>query len=266
MNTDLQRAGLTKRFAAYTFDLIILACLVVAIAWGVSALLGYSDYSDQMDAIYDQYSQEYGVTLPVESATYDELLELEEGNCTAEQWAEREAYLAALEALEEDQEAIRLNALMINMSLLIISVSILGGYALLEFLVPLLFGNGQTMGKKAFSIAVTRLDGVKITPFMLFVRTFLGKAVVETMIPALTVAMLFMGNMSILLAGILLTGLILLLQVILLVVTRNHCAIHDMFACTVVVDMATQRIFASADERTEYLRKVSAENAARGRY
>jgi hypothetical protein len=39
--------------------------------------------------------------------------------------------------------------------------------ALLEFLVPYLLKNGQTVGKKMFSLGVMRVDGVKISTFSL---------------------------------------------------------------------------------------------------
>ena len=59
---------------------------------------------------------------------------------------------------------------------------------------------------------------------------------------------------------------ILLLQVILYFATRTHSPIHDLMAGTVVVDTASQRIFASDEDRIEYFKRVAAEKAERQAY
>ena len=87
--------------------------------------------------------------------------------------------------------------MIINLTLVITSISILLGYLLLEFVVPLIFKNGQTLGKKIFGIALMRNDGVKINTVMLFVRTVLGKYTIETMVPVLVIIMTFFGSAGI---------------------------------------------------------------------
>lgn len=248
MNNDLQKAGLLKRFSAYLIDMMALICLMTAVALCLSAVLGYESYSEQMEAIYEKY-EKMG------------LIEITE-EMTEEQIA---AYNAAVEAFNKDEEARYVYGKIIDLSLIIVSVSVLVSYLVLEFAVPLLLKNGQTLGKKVFGIALMRLDGVQVTPFMMFVRTVLGKCVVETMIPVLLLIMLILGA-DIGFVGLLVIGLILLVQVILLLATRTHSALHDMLACTVAVDMGSQLIFASAEDRVEYLKRISAEHAAKAEY
>ena len=137
---------------------------------------------------------------------------------------------------------------------------ILFAYLLLEFVVPLLLKNGQTLGKKIFGIAIMRTDGVKITPFALFVRTVLGKYTIETMVPVLIVIMIYFSILG--LTGTVVLGLIALLQIILLAATKSRSAIHDLLACTVAVDFASQRIFDSSEELLEYKKKLHEERAA----
>ena len=84
------------------------------------------------------------------------------------------------------------------------------------------------------------------------------------MIPVLIVMMLFFGTIGIF--GLIILGLILLLQIILLIVTRTNSAIHDVLAKTVAIDLASQMIFDSAEEMTEYKKRVHEEKAQRAEY
>ena len=59
---------------------------------------------------------------------------------------------------------------------------------------------------------------------------------------------------------------LLLTQVTMFLVTRYHTPIHDKFAQTVTVDMASQRIFDSTEDLLEYKKRVSAENAEKESY
>lgn len=248
MNYDLQRAGIMKRFSAYIVDLMALVCLITLIALCLSSVLNYGEYSERMEEIYEKY-EKLG------------LIEITE-ELTEEQIAK---YNAAVDLFNNDEEVKFVYSKVINLSLIIATVSIVLGYALLEVAVPLWLKNGQTFGKKIFGIALMRTDGVRATPFMVIVRTMLGKCVVETMIPVLLILMLMLGA-NIGLTGILIIGLILLTQVILLFATRNRSTLHDMLACTVVVDMESQRIFDSPEARIEYIKRVSAENAVKAEY
>ena len=253
MKNDLQKASMLKRISAYTFDMILLVCLAMVIAMALSGIFGYDQYNAQMDAAYEKYGQMYGINVSMTLEEYEKL--------TPEQL---DLYMQALEAINADGEVMRTYSMVVNLTLIIASLSILFGYLVLEFLVPLWLGNGQTLGKKIFGIALMRQDGVKITPLMLFARTILGKYTLETMIPVLIVIMLLFQMIG--LIGTLILGLILLLQVILLIATRTNSALHDLLACTVAVDMASQMMFDSPEALLEYQKRISAEKANRAEY
>ncbi|MBQ2142480.1 MAG: RDD family protein, partial [Alistipes sp.] len=110
---------------------------------------------------------------------------------------ERAQYDAALAAFAEDREAGYLYSLLINLTLVIITFGILLSDLILELIVPLLFGNGQTLGKKIFSLGLMRNDGVKLNAMQLFARTLLGKFTIETMIPVYVLIMLFWATANI---------------------------------------------------------------------
>ena len=242
-----------KRISAYTFDMILLVCLAMVVAMALSGIFGYDEYNARMDAAYDQYGQMYGINVSMTLEEYEKL--------TPEQL---DLYMQALEAINADKEVMHTYSMVVNLTLIIASFSILAGYLVLEFIVPLWLGNGQTLGKKIFGIALMRQDGVKITPLMLFARTILGKYTLETMIPVLIVIMLLFQMIG--LIGTLIIGLILLLQVILLIATRTNSALHDLLACTVAVDMASQMMFDSPEALLEYQKRISAEKANRAEY
>ena len=250
---DLQRASMWKRISAFLFDAILLAIVAVLFAWGLSFALGYNGYNETLDARYQHYEQEYGVDFGLSLAEYEGLTE-----------EEHEYLLSAHEALSRDDEAVYAYNMLVNLTLIITTFGILLGFISLEFIVPLLFGNGQTLGKKVFGLALMRTDGVKINAVSLFIRTVLGKFAIETMIPVLIVIMIYFGSIGI--VGTLVLGLILLLEVVLTFATYRKSMIHDLLANTVAVDMASQMIFDTYEDLIAYKQKMHAEKAARQAY
>ena len=164
-----------------------------------------------------------------------------------------------MEAIAADDEASYLYAMLINLTLIMITFGILLSYLLLELLIPLLFGNGQTLGKKVFGIGVMRVDGIKLSPLLLFVRTVLGKYTVETMIPVMVLLMIFFGTAGI--GGTAVISLLGVVQLVLIAVTNGRKPIHDLLAQTVTVDIASQRIFESAEAKEAYLAAMESERA-----
>ena len=253
MKFDLQKASLSKRIPAWLLDAILLVVLVTAFAAMLSYAFGYDNYSNQLNAAYETYETTYGVKFDLTAEEYAKLTE-----------AELKVYEQAFEALNADQEVMHAYSMLMTLTLVILSLSILLAFVLLEFVVPLLFGNGMTLGKKVFNVALMRVDGVKITPFMLFVRTILGKYTLETMIPVLIIVMLYFGSVG--LEGTLVLILILLLQLGLLIFNRTRSVIHDLIACTVAVDFASQMIFDTPEALLEYQKRIHAEEAERSDY
>ena len=250
MNIELQKANMWKRISAGLFDGILLAMLAVGLAFLLSVVLGYDGHTAQLEARYAEYEARYGITLDITSADYDAMTE-----------EERAQYDAALAAFAEDREAGYLYSLLINLTLVIITFGILLSYLILELIVPLLFGNGQTLGKKVFGIGVMHVNALKITPQMLFIRTVLGKYTLETMIPVLLILMIFFGIIGI--EGTAIILVLALVQVVLLAATRTRSAIHDLLAQSVTVDLASQMIFENAEARMNYVKNRAAEEAAR---
>lgn len=253
MEHDLQKASLWKRISAGIFDGMLTAMLAVGIAFLLSLVFNYDGHNAQMNAAYNKYETQYGVTFDISAEQYTAMTE-----------EERASYDAAYEALIADEEAMQTYSLVVNLMLMMTSVGILLGIVLMEFVVPLCFGNGQTLGKKIFGLCLMRTDSVKLNTMQLFTRTVLGKFAIETMIPVYILLLVFFGSAD--LFSLLLLAAIAIAQVIIIAVTRNNSLLHDLLAGTVVVDYASQRIFTSTQDLIEYQKRVAAERAAREKY
>ena len=245
---DLQRAGMWKRLSAALFDAIILFTVIVGMALLLSTVLGYDSHIQRLDELEAEYGEQFGVDLQI---TAEEMQKLSE--------EERKVYEAADKAFGQDPDVIYTYNMMLSKAVLIVTFAILLGYLLLEFLVPLLFGNGQTFGKKLFGIGVMRVDGIRLPSILLFARTVLGKFTIGTMIPVYVVIMIIFGRLG--LFGTVIIGALLLVQAVLFFGTREHTPIHDKLAGTVTVDLASQMIFESPEALLEYKKRIHAETA-----
>ena len=250
---ELQKASMWKRMSAALFDGILTVIVAIGAAFLISALLGYESHTQQLESYYQAYEQQYGVSLDITGTEYEALPQ-----------DARAAYDTALQALSADAQVNYTYTLLINLTFIIITFGILIGILVFELLIPLLLGNGQTLGKKIFAIAVMREDGVKLSPPLLFARTVIGKYTVETMIPVLTVVMMYFGVMGTL--GVLVLLALTVMQVILLIITKANTPLHDKLAHTVTVDIASQRIFDSTEELLAYKQRVHAEAAEQAEY
>lgn len=245
---DLQKASMWKRISAWLLDAILLVIVITGVLFLLSSCLDYDGTLECYTALQQQYIEEYGVDMS--------LTEL-----TEEQQALREQANAAF---QQDAEANRLYGKVVSQGMLLVSFSPLIAYLLLEFLVPLLFGNGQTLGKKVFGIAVMREDGVRLSTLALFVRTVLGKYTVETMLPVLFIALAMFGSFGLL--GTVLALALLVAQIAMLIATKTNSALHDKLSYTVTVDMASQMIFDTPEELLAYKKRMQAEKAAKADY
>lgn len=247
---DFQKASSWKRISAMIFDFILTGMLVIGIAWLLSASLGYDTHYNVMEEAKLRYEAEYGIDLNISADAYAALSE-----------EERAIYNAANEAFGTDKEVLAAYSMLINLTLIIITFSILIAYFIFELIIPLILKNGQTLGKKVFGIGVMREDGVRLSTLFLFIRTVLGKFTIEVMIPVLSVIMIYFGFGG-LFSVVMLFG-IPLLQIVFIASSKARTPIHDKLAHTVTVDLASQMIFESPEAMLEYKKRIH-EEAARG--
>lgn len=246
---DLQKASMWKRISAFLFDFILFGIVAVLFAWLLSAALGFDAHYQTLVDAYARYGQTYGVDFSMSSDAYEAL--------TEEQLQDLQDAYAALAA---DGEAVYAYNMTVQLAILITSLGILLAFLAMEFAVPLALGDGQTLGKKIFSLGLMRQDGVRVRAVALFVRAVLGKYAIETMVPLLIVAMILYGSIGI--VGPVILGLLLLVQAAVLCATPTRAAIHDLLAATVVVDLPSQKIFDTREELIACRQRLHAEKVA----
>ena len=247
---DLQKANILKRISAALCDFIALSIVVVGVAFLLSLILNFDGQMDRLDAISEGYEAQFGVDFELSDEDYQNLSD-----------EEKEVYEQAMDAFSVDAEANHIFSMIINYSLIMLTISTLVAFFLLEFIVPVLFGNGQTIGKKVFGIAVMHDNHVKIKPFALFVRAILGKYTIETLVPIYIFIMIIFGALGIVGIAVLLGMLILQLAVI--ATSKTNSTIHDLLSHTVCVDYASQMIFEDADALVRYKAERAREAAER---
>ena len=250
MITDIQKASLLKRIAAGLFDAILIGIFAVGFAWMLTSILDYNSHHAAFQEGLSRYEQQFGVDFDADLS-----------NLTEEQQI---TYEAAYQAVNADKEMSRTLSIMMNLTIICTTFGIFLAVFLLEFVIPVILKNGQTIGKKIFAIGVVRIDGVQLTNLQLFVRTVLGKFTIEIMIPVYIIIMIVFNAIGI--VGILVLGGIMLLELILLIATQTNSLIHDSMAGTVAVDIASQMIFRTTEDLIAYKKKIHAEQAARSIY
>ena len=250
---DLQKANMWKRVAAWMFDGILTATLAVGFGLLLSFVLGYDAHNQKMETSFASYESQYGVVFDISQEEYLTMTD-----------AQRQNYDDAYAALIADEEFLYAYNMSLNLTLVITTLSILLAMIVWEFVIPLFFGNGQTVGKKIFGLGLVRIDGVKVNNMQLFTRALLGKFTIGTMLPVYILVLLFWGSVGILGTAVLL--ILAIAQILCVVISKSNSFIHDLLAGTAVVDISSQMIFRTTEDLLEYRKQVAAEQAARQTY
>ena len=183
---------------------------------------------------------------------------------TEEEKQIKEEYEKAIDDFVNDKDMLYIYNMLINLTLLMVTISVLLAILIIEFVLPLVFKNGQTIGKKCFGLCLVKNNCVRINAPILFIRTILGKFTVETMIPIYIIIMIIFGGAGI--TGTIVLVLILFIQLILVISTKNNCLIHDLMAGTVVVDKNGQMIFDTENDLIEFKKNFHKEESLRKEY
>ena len=230
------------------FDAILVITVAVGVAYLLSTVLKYDDTIARRDQLRKEYEVKHGVVFDMSAEDYEKLTE-----------DEKQKINDAYAEFASDDEVNRLDVQIVNTTLIVTVFSILIPMIIFEFVIPLCFGHGRTLGKKIFGTGIMRVDGVKISTFQLFVRSILGKFTLETMIPVFLILLFLFDIMPLgCLVGLMVLGM---LQVALILFTQLKTPIHDLIAGNTVVYYDSQIIFDSPEALIEYKEKVHAEAA-----
>lgn len=249
---EIEKASILKRVSAWLLDIIIALIIATGFGWTLSSAFNLPEHVENLQASYAFYENKYSVTFDI---TYDEYMALGEKALD---------YDKAYAELTNDLGAMKEYNLVLNYSLITATFAILIAVLVTEFVMPLIFKNGMTVGKKIFGIAVIRTNGVKASNITIFVRALFGKYTIETMFPAYIILMIsfdILGSV-----GLIILALLAVLQLILVAATHNNYLIHDLLSDTVSVDFASQLIFDSQEALLEAKEKAHAERVKREIY
>ena len=137
MTISIQKANFWKRISAYLFDFILAAILTVGFGAILSATINYNSHLDRYKEIQQYYVEKYDLNPDLSDEEYSKL--------TDEQ---KQPYIDADKELRSDPEANKEMMLILSLSLVIVSCSLLLATAVIHVVVPIIFKNGQTLGKR----------------------------------------------------------------------------------------------------------------------
>ena len=269
---DVQKASVLKRVSAFLLDIILIAVLAVGFMALLSVICKYDQHYNTYTTIFTQtateinekYKEKYGVDFNVTEKEYNELTD--EQKAIIDEHKE-EANKDFSDTLKANPEFVKEASLVPALSMMITSIGIFLSMLILEFIIPICFKNGQTIGKKVFGIAVMHTNGVRVRPFSMFVRSILGMYVFEIMVPVLIGIMMIFGTLN-MIVGICVLVALCILQLVVFIVTRNtsRSFLHDLIAKTVTVDLASQMIFDNEEELLEFKKAEQNALAERNNY
>ena len=252
MTISIQKANFWKRFSAWLVDTVA----VFFVALGVFILACSIVGTDKLEQAYQNKIEPYRVAVETEFSidldfvNTEEYRKMEQADRTAYDTLYKTAKDALAKKIEADKDAMALYNEWITQSITAAIVGLLTSHLLLNFCLPLILKNGQTLGKKTFGLAVMRTNGVKVGGTALFIRQFIGLFAIETM------AVLYMCTL--IPVGLITAALVQVLQIGVMIKTETNSSIHDLLADTVVVELASQQIFETEEERAQFLAKEAA--------
>lgn len=130
-----------------------------------------------------------------------------------------------------------------------ITISAFITYFILEFVVPMIFKNGQTIGMKCLRIGLIDKQGIKVRPRQIFIRFLFGRFLVSRILPVYGfIFMVF--NLSGGLYGFLLAVIILACDLLMTLFGKDRAGIANVISSTYAVDMDETYFFNSVEEIT----------------
>lgn len=284
---EIQKASFGRRFLAFIIDLAILLALATFVNRVVSKpivnnALGYS----AIEAKHDQNILEFGFAridpdsgkvvlinfaLDEEKDNFEALIQRHGPDLVAANlgtYDEEEGKYVLLGDIESqmnklkrllylDGETEKLVNKMTFLKIVESSFSIFVSLLLVYLLVPLLFKNGQTLGKKLIRLAIISKSGLTLKPINYILRVLVGFYLIEI------VGLIILYNLAPTLA---LYYFIAMIAVIMF--TKNNRSIHDLISGTVCVDLDAQYLIDTFEEKAtaqkeEYRQYIQAQRQAK---
>ena len=215
-----------KRLIAILVDFIVCLQFFAFFQWGVTAFLNSNyDYQNKLDAYQEKLVEHnlgyFEIDIESDTKVYVKYEVSEEvGNA----YITQEEYDARLAAFNADTDALELSNEVTTLSTIGTAVELLLAILPNYLLFPLIFKNGQTLGKKLLKIGVVTDKCTSLKIKDLFMRHFIGLYLFELLV---TYLCMFFINLPV----------IIVLSMLTMLLSKNKRSIHDFVANTYVVDM-----------------------------
>ena len=224
-----------NRIAAFIIDAILLLILFTGILYFISLIANFDahyailqeEYKRVGYLVFNPEINDYQTISPTDP-NFDYVVELINDN---------EVLLKELSFV---------NTFSVNAPLIGLAIALF----VLEFIIPLIFKNGQTIGMKFFKIALISNNNLAITTTQLFARCIIGKIAVLGIIPLLSILYIFLNSGGGLF-GTLILLIIVIVQMAMLIKNKNHEGLADKIANVYPVNFTETVIYKTQKEFDE---------------
>ena len=225
-------AAAHKRFAAFFIDLVVFILLLTGVTLVVGEVAGYNRNAELLEEKY----VEHGIYVMDEKL--NEYVFCDTSNEVCQQgWI----------TFNQDEEACAYYDKSVELTTLILTISVFVTYSIVELVVPLIFKNGQTLGMHFFKIGLVSNDGVRINPKQVFIRFLFGKYIVATMIPIYALIFLFFNLYGGLL-GLITFASVLGIDLLMTLTSPKKAGIANSIASCFACDLDTSMIYDTIEE------------------
>ena len=245
---DFYKASPIKRFVAYMIDMILLLIITAGVVAGIFSKMNFNTYREELVSYYEKYEQQFGVDMSVSVDTLSE--------------EDQQKYVDALNALNSDEGALSVLSSIVKIAWLSLAVGLLVAYIILEVMLPLIFKNGQTVGKKAMGLCVMHKEHVKVSVMQVIYRAIVGKYFVETLVPITMILLQLSRTLGT--TAVLILSAIVMTQGFVVLMSQANCGIHDKLFKTMVADYEQQYIFDTLEEKRAYEQELEEREAKYG--
>lgn len=268
---DIKKAGMLKRIAAFLFDMVIALSFYLAtdyvISQPVASAYTAANYT-QYETINPETSETIKVTFPVlteiysskvddyysalvaggvayysdyefDSSTYSTIITCttDDDNLCDNYDANSEALLASAEFTALHEEVNMLSNAVTAVTMGMFAFSSLIACLLTFFVFPLIFKNGQTLGKKMLNLALISTENVRVKNWQILARVLIGAWAIECVFSFYTFVLTYVLPLG------------LLVSIIMAVFSKKRMALHDFAGGTIVVDYSATIIVDTVEER-----------------
>lgn len=226
-------ASVLNRIMSGLLDFILTVVLATGFFSLISRVLNYDDISNQLMGKY----VEYGVYIEDDNGGY------QYNGHTYSIVVDTTTYNEVKERFNNDAVAVNLEYKSETCAFASISTGCLLSLIVIDFVLPLLFKNGRTIGGIMMKVGLISKKGIKISNVQLFARCIIGRYIIETIIPIILWALYGVVGVFVFCIGL----------VFIITLSPNHQLPHNIVSNILTCDQNLQYYAISKEDLKEHL-------------